>query len=859
MPDQLSMSPVGAPSRARKEAREITPIERAEQERRHALEAAERVIEPPRLQANGRATRFAGAGIDITDRQSTERALLESEERFRRTFENAAVGMLLTDLEGRCLEYNARFCEFLGYSRQELAGRKFFEFMHPDEIAQEQERHRRMVRGEIPTFALDKRYLRKDGAVIWGNISVSIIQRDASGRPVHVLGILQDITERKALEVALQQAKTSVELAMRGSGTAVYAADFPEGKLEGARWTFFNLWEPLGFDAASMPTRFDELLPLAVHPDDRAGLVAEFEAALQARSPDWYVEHRVLHRDGSVRWRLSRGTLVFDDAGKVTHFTGTEADITQLKQIENELSRAREAAEAANRAKDDFLAKVSHEIRTPMNALLGMTELALDSAPSDDQRQLLSTVRSAATNLLTIINDLLDFSKIAAGKLALAHDHFSLRAAVAETLRALAVRAHRQGLELLCRVRPEVPDALEGDAGRLRQVLMNLVDNAIKFTPARGAVEVEVEARSAPDAETVTLMFSVRDTGIGIAPDKQAAIFRAFEQEDSSTTRKYGGTGLGLTISAQLATLMGGELTVESAPGRGSTFFFSAAFARSSSVAPREPAKVCRRPERSPALRVLVAEDNELNLALLQELSTRSGHHARFARDGRAALELALQGGCDLMLLDLHMPELDGFEVARRIREHEQGTDRHLPIIALTARSSAHDRELCLAAGADEFLSKPIEAAALWAAASRLMERRAGQMPREVERGLLDARAILRAFDGQPSVLERLRVVFRQSLPDQMSRIREALRDGDFVCLREAAHQLLGTVGAFSTATAEVAATLEDAALSQEPASCAALVDRVGCMCDRLLVATATLSLAALRSLSQGRDVVQRD
>jgi two-component system sensor histidine kinase/response regulator len=802
--------------------------------------------------AAGALTRFTGASIDITDRKLTEKALQDSEERFRRTFENAAVCMILIDLQGRFLEYNARFCEFLGYSRDELAGRSFIEFMAPDEVAQDLAQLARVVRGEIPSFTRDKRYFRKDGEVVWGNITVSVIQRLADGTPAHVMGILQDITERK--------------------------------------------------------------------------------------------------------------------------------------QIESEVQRAREAAEAANRAKDEFLANVSHEIRTPMNAILGMTELAIDAAPSEHQRQLLSTVRSAAKNLLTIINDLLDFSKIASGKLTLDRADFSLRAAIGDTLRALAVRAHRKGLELLCRVHPDVPDALDGDAGRLRQVLMNLVGNAIKFT-SRGEVEVNVEAEPS-SGPSVPLIFTVRDTGIGIARDKQAAIFRAFEQEDSSTTRKYGGTGLGLTISAQLASLMGGGITVQSAPGCGSTFRFTARFARSArpdsvTVSPERLAnlrvlvvddhetnrrilvewltswrmqptsasdaaqalaalasahaagapfslvlldarmpdidgvtlagEIRRRweagaprlillssedsaelsalahdngvlayllkpvqqselleaiwavmnleptvpasagpaggqPERSRPLRVLVAEDNELNVTLLKELLRQRGHLAQFARDGRAALELALQGEFDLMLLDLHMPELDGLEVVRALRDLERGTNQHLRVIALTARSSARDRERCLAAGMDEFLAKPIEAAALWAAIERLVAAwpLAAPAPRPAEQGLLDARAILRASGAQATVLEKLRVVFRRTLPAQVARVRAALASGDLQQLRDAAHQLVGTVGAFSTITAGVASTLEDAAIREDRESCATLVDRLGALCDALLEATETLSIDSL-------------
>jgi len=516
---------------------------------------------------------------------------------------------------------------------------------------------------------------------------------------------------------------------------------------------------------------------------------------------------------------------------------------------------------------------------------------------------------------------------------------------------------------------------------------MNLVGNAIKFTQ-RGEVAVEVDVMPSSDANTVPVVFIVRDTGIGIAAEKQTTIFHAFEQEDSSTTRNYGGTGLGLTLSAQLAEMMGGGITLESAPGRGSTFRFIARFARSSrsdgamasperladlrvlvvddnetnrrilevwlktwrmrptavgdaAAAMRELARAhdagtpfalvlldARMPdtdgvtlagqirqrwdapaprlillssddnpalparsrengvlayllkpvqqselleaiwavmnldltlpgavaragvqrERSLSLRVLVAEDNDLNVALLRELLRQRGHHVQFARDGRRALELALKGDCDLMLLDLHMPEVDGVEVARAIREHERGTNRHLPIIALTARSSARDRERCLAAGMDEFLSKPIEAAVLWAAVDQLMTQwpPAGRAPRGLEPELLDPRAILRAIDGQASLLEKLLPVFRQTLASQMSELRAGLAAADFARLREAAHRLAGAVGAFSTVTADVASTLEDVAVRQEPESCAALVEQLGSMCDALLEETATLSIDSL-------------
>ena len=505
-----------------------------------------------------------------------------------------------------------------------------------------------------------------------------------------------------------------------------------------------------------------------------------------------------------------------------------------------------------------------------MNAILGMTELALDTPLAEDQRQHLKTVKSAADNLLGILNDLLDFSKIEAGKLELDQADFGLRSILGDTLRTLAIRAHTKGLELVSHVQPDVPDALIGDASRLRQVLLNLVGNAIKFTEA-GEVVLRVEANSeAVHDEEAIIRFAVTDTGIGIPHEKQATIFRAFEQEDSSTTRRYGGTGLGLTIAARLVNLMGGTITLESEPGRGSTFAFTARFgrqphppepaadrlpgllsnmsvlivddnatnrqileewlrgwqmkpvvrgdglaaldaiwhsaasgrpfplvlldarmpdtdgltlaatirervelaatriilltsgdfsgdlarfrelgidahllkpvqqdelletiyrvmsrAKGSTPTPIElapgPEAASAAPATTSSLHILVAEDNEFNAQLLEQLLRRRGHYVRVASNGREALALAQERVFDLLLLDVHMPELDGFQVVSAVRERERTSDRHLPVIALTARSRKEDRERCLAAGMDEFLSKPVRAADLWTAIDRVV------------------------------------------------------------------------------------------------------------------------------------------
>ncbi|HEY2588034.1 MAG TPA: PAS domain S-box protein [Tepidisphaeraceae bacterium] len=776
----------------------------------------------PMQDHTGKTPRIAGLAEDVTERKRAESAVRESEERFRGTFENAAVGIAHTDLDGRWLRVNEKLCAVLGYTVEEALRLHWQDVTYPEDRLASNEQLTALLHDRQPSYSLEKRYVRKDGSVIWGQVDVSL-QRDATGRPAYSIAMIQDITERKRLERELRQAK--------------------------------------------------------------------------------------------------------------------------------------EAAEAANRAKDDFLANVSHEIRTPMNAIIGMTELVLDTPLADEQRQNLKTVKTAADNLLGIINDLLDFSKIEAGRLELDMGDFSLRSAMGETLRALAVRAHRKGLELVCNVQPDVPDALVGDAGRLRQVLLNLVGNAIKFTDA-GEVVVHIEP--SPDAgpdNRIGVRFKVRDTGVGISPEKQSTIFRAFEQEDTSTTRKYGGTGLGLTIASRLVALMGGTITVESEPGRGSTFCFNAWFGRQVNppvrVAAASPVvlhnlrvlvvddnavnrlvlekwlrrwqmepvcvgdgmaamdalwhaasagrpyplilldarmpdtdgitlagKIRERVELSASrvilltsgerpgdlarlgesrvdghllkpvqqdelletiystmsrpqddepqghggapshrtgststgavkpLRILVAEDSELNAQLMEKLFVKRGHSVRLASNGREALDLASTADFDLMFLDVHMPELDGFEVIHAIRERERTAGSHLPVIALTARSRPEDRERCIDAGMDDFLSKPIHADALWAAIDRVSP---PALPADRNgAGLLAPNVLLAACDGDEDILRSICQRLRDTLPGQLAAVRDALLSGNASRLRESAHKLAGMVSAFSTVAGGIASEIED-------------------------------------------------
>jgi PAS domain S-box-containing protein len=697
-----------------------------------------------------RAENGAVSGVVLVFRdQTAERAagnaLRESEERFRMMVEGVKdYAILMLDPTGHVVSWNAGAERLKRYRAEDIIRQHFSRFYPKEDVENGKPQRELAAAAAEGRFEDEGWRVRKDGSRFWANVTITAL-RDKAGQLRGFAKITRDMTERRRAEEALRTLNAELEqrveertrdltLAKEAAETATANEVAARQQIEQAardRTFFFSVnldmfciagfdgyfkdfnpsWERiLGYSSDELRAKpFIDF----VHPEDRQSTL-DAAAALSCGEDVVAFENRYRCKDGSYRWIKWTSRSVIDEG----LIFAAAHDVTDSKRLEIELRLAKDAAEAANRAKSEFLANVSHEVRTPMNAIMGMTDLVLETPLTGEQKRFLTTVRESADSLLGVLNDILDFAKIESGRLDIEETPFGLRDVVEGTATALAERAHRKGLELACHLTPEVPDMLVGDPGRLRQILVNLIGNAIKFT-SRGEVVVRVSVESAGEHDA-TLHFSVADTGIGIPLEKQKVIFEPFRQADASVTREYGGTGLGLAISSQLAARMNGRVWAESETGKGSIFHFTARLGVAKGVKPHLPARI----EDLKGMRVLIVDDNATNRLIYEEVTGAWGMQPTAADSGQQALAvadtaLAVGNPFALVMLDRQMPGMDGYQVAARLRGKPEFAD--LVIIMLSSTGDLGDAERRRELGISACLIKPVRQSELLNSIMRAM------------------------------------------------------------------------------------------------------------------------------------------
>ena len=665
------------------------------------------ILKSPVKNARGQTIGMQGMFWDVTDRHRAEKALEESEARARAIIESTLDCIIMADENGRIVEFNPAAERTFGWSRDEALGKDFQELLFPES---QQERPKENLERYIKTreegSLLGRRVesiaVRKTGTEFIAEMSIQPNQ--LNGKPVFMI-FLRDITERKRSEQALNHERYLLDNLMNNLPDSIYFKDKQSRFLRVSKAMLRKFGQ---VDASAVIGKTDHDFFSAEHADQA---LADERKVMESKRPIIGQQEKETWADGSVTWVTTTKLPLYDAEGNVVGTFGISSDITRQKMAEDAIIKAKEAAEAASKAKSDFLANMSHEIRTPMNAIIGMTELVLDTPLTVTQRDYLTTVAESGEALLTLLNDILDFSKIEAGKLDLERTEFELRECIGDTMKSLALRAHRKGLEIAYHLAPEICEYLEGDPNRLRQIIVNLVGNAIKFTE-RGEVLLDIALES-QDEDSATLRFSVRDTGIGIPDDKLESIFEAFEQADTSMTRRFGGTGLGLAISSRLVELMGGRIRVESVLGQGSTFYFSARFQK----APDAPRLRSMPPASISGTRVLVVDDNATNRRILEEMLVNWEMVPTCVSSARAAVASIRDAYLEedpfgLVLTDVNMPDVDGFMLAEQVKnDPELGST---VIMMLTSGDRPGDVARCEELGAAAYLMKPIKQSELF-------------------------------------------------------------------------------------------------------------------------------------------------
>ncbi|MFO1198455.1 MAG: PAS domain S-box protein [Burkholderiaceae bacterium] len=801
---------------------------------------------------------LTAVGLLIGNRMRREREsvrLAESESRYRQLFENNHATILVVDPgNGEILDANPAACEYYGHAREALRRMRIHEIalLPPDVLEAElrrsmtterrvvESRHR-LASGEVRDVEVFRGPMKIDG-------------RDA------IYAIVHDVTARRCAEAALREEQQRFR-AMFDQAAVGISMIGPDG-----RWIEVNqrLCDIAGYSAGELKTmRFQDL----THPDDLATSTRALDLLFRGGQHQHAVQKRYLTRGGQVAWVNVASAPVREPGGEPKYLVSVVEDITERKRIADELAdhrdrleelvgqRTRELelvrrhAEAASLAKSTFLANMSHEIRTPMNAIIGLTHLIRRSSTDAAATERLDKISTSAQHLLSIINDVLDLSKIEAGRMQLETTEFALDDLLGQVRALVAVSAESKGLAIEVDA-GDVAPRLRGDLTRLRQALLNYAANAVKFTQ-RGTITLRARSLR-DDADGLVVRFEVQDTGIGIDPARVAGLFEAFEQADASTSRVYGGTGLGLAITRRLAELMGGAVGADGAPGRGSTFWFTANLRRGSSAGPRAPRRSAASIELAlrrdhAGARVLVVDDNPIGREVAQELAGAAGLVVETAHDGEAAVRAVRERRFDLVLMDLQMPGIDGFEATRRIRALPHAGA--LPVIAMTANAFDDDRRACADAGMNGFLPKPVAPGELYATLLEHLATRAQPDARAPAGGDaiapdgdagtpppadarlpaidgLDVARGLKNVGGGADLYLRALAIFAEQCDTCASQLEQCVARGDLAAARPLAHKMKGsaaTVGADALARRAAAVQASPAAGDAQPGSTPAL------------------------------------